>query len=77
MTFRAIHNFETVYNFIVKKFGTPGGPFTWISNYIHYKAWHEITYPFSNFNGGAVEVWKWVNNVIQHFIMDVITYPCW
>ena len=23
----------------------------WISNYIHYKVWYEITYPFPNFNG--------------------------
>ena len=22
----------------------------WTSNYIHYKVWYEITYPFSNFN---------------------------
>ena len=26
----------------------------WISNYIHYKAWDEITYPFLNFNGATV-----------------------
>ena len=28
----------------------------WISNYIHYKVWDEITYPFLNFNGCTVEV---------------------
>ena len=28
----------------------------WISNYIHYKVWNEITYPFLNFNGATVEV---------------------
>ena len=28
----------------------------WISNYIHYKMWNEITYPFLHFNGGTVEV---------------------
>ena len=28
----------------------------WIHNYIHYKVWHEITYPFLNFNGATVEV---------------------
>ena len=28
----------------------------WISNYIHYNAWDEITYPFLNFNGATVEV---------------------
>ena len=29
---------------------------TWISNYIHYEVWDEITYPFWNFNGATVEV---------------------
>ena len=28
----------------------------WISNYIHYKVWDEITNPFLNFNGATVEV---------------------
>ena len=28
----------------------------WISNYIHYKMWDEITYPFLNFYGATVEV---------------------
>ena len=28
----------------------------WISNYIHYKEWGEITYPFLNFNGCTIEV---------------------
>ena len=28
----------------------------WINNYIHYKVWDEITYPFLNFNGATVEV---------------------
>ena len=28
----------------------------WISNYIHYKMWDEITYPFLNFNGCTIEV---------------------
>ena len=27
-----------------------------VSNHIHYKMWDEITYPFLNFNGAAVEV---------------------
>ena len=26
----------------------------WISNYIHYKVWDEIIYPFLNFNGATV-----------------------
>ena len=28
----------------------------WISNYIHYKVWNEIIYPFLNLNGATVEV---------------------
>ena len=36
--------------------------------------WYEITYPFPNFKGEAVEVWEWISNFIPHFIMDVITY---
>ena len=50
---------------------------TWIGSYIHYKAWNEIIYPFSNFNGAAIEVWEWMNNFISHFSGHVITYPCW
>ena len=37
----------------------------------------EITYLFPNLDGCTVEVWKWMNNFIPHFIMDVITYQCW
>ena len=40
-----------------------GGRFTnitlipaWISKYVHYNVWDEITYPFPNFNGATVEV---------------------
>ena len=43
------------------------------------EVWDEITYPFPNFNGGDVEVWEWMNNFTQHFLMDAITYqvkPC-
>ena len=36
----------------------------WIDNYIHYKMWVEIIYPFPNFNN-------------PHFNGQVITYPCW
>ena len=41
---------------------------TWICNYIHHKAWDEITYPFPNF----LKVWEWISDFIPHF-----TYPCW
>ena len=30
----------------------------WISNYIHYKMWYEITYPFPNFNVVKLEMDK-------------------
>ena len=31
------------------------------------KVWDEITYAFPNFNGAAVEVWEWINNLIPIF----------
>ena len=53
----------------------------WLSNHIPSKDWDEITYPIPNFNGHTIEVWKWISNLISHFIMDVITdvitYPYW
>ena len=42
-----------------------------------YEVWDEITYPNSDFNGCAVEVWEWIRNFIPHYIMDVIAHPCW
>ena len=47
----------------------------WVSNYIHYKVWNEITYPFTNFNGATVEVWEWINDFILYFPGHVITDP--
>ena len=38
---------------------------------------NEITYPFPNFNGAAVEVWPWISNLTPHFIIDMITDPRW
>ena len=29
----------------------------WRSDYNHYEIWDEITYPFANIKGAAVEVW--------------------
>ena len=49
----------------------------WMSNYIHYKVWVEITYAFPNFNGCTVEVWEWISNSIPHFRGHMINYPCW
>ena len=30
----------------------------WVSNYINYKMWDEITYPFQAFNGVTIGVWE-------------------
>ena len=38
------------------------------------KCWMQISHPFPNLNGGAVEVSQWINNVIPHFTGHVITY---
>ena len=38
------------------------------SNYIHYKVWDEITYPFPIFNDATVEIWVWISNSIPHFL---------
>ena len=46
----------------------------WISNYIHYKVWGEITYPFPNSSGLTFEVRVWINNIIPHFTGHA--YPC-
>ena len=37
--------------------------------------WDEITYPFLNFNGAAVEVKEWISNFTPHFTRHVITLP--
>ena len=39
--------------------------------------WDETTYPCLNFNGCTVEVQELISNFIPHFMIDVITYPCW
>ena len=49
----------------------------WISDYMNYKCEMKLIIHFPNFNGGASEVWDEINNFIPHFMMDVITYPCW
>ena len=46
-------------------------------NYIHYKVWDEITYPFPNFNGATVEAREWISYFIPPFTRLVITYPLW
>ena len=32
----------------------------WVSNFIRYKVWGEITYALPNFKSAAVEVWEWI-----------------
>ena len=49
----------------------------WVSNRNPSKVWDEIFYPSPNFNGCAIEVWKWISSYIPHFEMDIITYPCY
>ena len=51
---------------------------------MHYQAWDEIAYPFSNFNSTTVEVWQWINNFITHlqemwllFPAAIKINPCW
>ena len=46
----------------------------WIINHIHYKVWDEITSPFQNFSGEAIDVWEWGSNFFPHFTGYVITY---
>ena len=68
---------------IIMRKQPPGVPFTnmeltlipaRISNYIHYKVWGEITYPFPNFHGKTVEVWEWISNFIPYYTGHVIAY---
>ena len=49
----------------------------WRSNQILGKGWYENIYPFQNIKDCTVEVWVRISNFIPHFIIDVITNPCW
>ena len=42
-------------------------PGTLFANYIYYKMWNDITYPFPNLNGAMTEVWEWTSNFIPQF----------
>ena len=35
------------------------------------KVWGEISNPFQNVNGAAVEVWEWIINLIPHVLYRV------
>ena len=65
--------FLSVAPFITGLTSIPG----WISNFFHYNVWNEMTYPFSNYNGGTVQIWERISNFIVHFTGRAITYPCW
>ena len=43
-----------------------------MNNYIHYKVWGEITYPFPNFSDATIEGWEWLSNFISHLNGHVI-----
>ena len=45
-----------------------------ISNFIHYKVWDQITYPFADFSGRTIESWEWISNFISHFTGHMNTY---
>ena len=69
--------FHTLQRTIPGKQGSPGeGGYctlipAWMSNYIHYNMWDEITYPFPNFNNATVEVWKWISNFTPHSLLGM------
>ena len=60
------------YPLIYATYGLTSIP-SWVSNYIDYNVWDEITYQFLNFNGATVEVWEEISNFIPHFNWYVIT----
>ena len=53
------------------------------NNYIHFKVWDEITYPFPEFNGETIEVCEWISNCLPLLGTWIIVYagikvkPCW
>ena len=36
-----------------------------------YQLEDEITYAYPNFNGSTVEVWEWIINFIQHYMVHM------
>ena len=61
----------------------------WIFSFIHDKdrniSWHILQLPnedgitrcFCSMRNFTVQVWERIISFIPHFIIDVITYPCW
>ena len=66
---------QSIYNYRFKSVHWPL-LLTWISSYAYYKVWDEIIYPFPGFKVATDNVLEWINNFIQHFIMDVTTNTC-
>ena len=55
---------------------SPGAPFkAWISNYIHYKVWAQITDPYPNFNSAThtlLGMWVFIHAAIEvNWLIDV------
>ena len=44
------------------------------NNCTYYKVEDEITYPFSNFSGVAVEVCEWISNFTPHFTRHIFIH---
>ena len=38
-----------------------------MDKYTHQTIWNQITYSFSSYNGGTLEVWEWISNFNPHF----------
>ena len=38
-----------------------------MNNYIRYKVWDEIIFPFPNYNGLTIDAWEWMGNFVTHF----------
>ena len=49
----------------------------WISKYINYKAWDEITNPFPNFNGATVEIWEWISRSTKYVVTTQMQLCVW
>ena len=47
----------------------------WISNYIHYKVWGEITFPFPIKRLCSCGSWEWISNVPVNMPQPVLTGP--
>ena len=59
-----MHSFECVDSHLV------------ISDYIHYKLWDEITYPFPNFNGCTVDdMYMYIYGIYHPNVRWTVTLP--